>query len=363
MGPTTEPWFTRRRINVVTIGIVLTSAATTAAAQATLIRAAAFGDPLPTDTSRTQAPATRGSAVPSGVGWGAGRSVAPETRRRGGTQGILPAVAEVQVAWWANRYSTAYREQFVRAVVRGQPYGQMIAAKLRNAGLPGALIYLPVVESRFSELATSRAGAVGLWQFMPQTARLYGLRVDTWVDERRDPYRETDAAVRYLHDLYVTFGDWYLALAAYNAGNTRVIRAVRASGAWGNARAFWAAQDKLSRETRDYVPQLLGVARVGANPAQYGIVVPHVSPTPTLIRVLVPPASRLTTLAAVWGISLDELARFNPALNWAVTPPDRAYAVVVPRADAEAKRDRFLSLPRTMRVVSLQEIARITQTH
>ncbi|MGI8545975.1 MAG: lytic transglycosylase domain-containing protein [Gemmatimonadaceae bacterium] len=273
----------------------------------------------------------------------------------------LPDVAEAQVAHWATAYSTVYRESFVRAISRGQPYGQMIATKLRNAGLPGSLIYLPVVESRFSAIATSRAGAVGLWQFMPATARGYGLRVDVWVDERRDPYRATDAAVRYLRDLYANFGDWYLVLAAYNGGDGRVTRAVRSVGSKGSAHAFWAAQSELPRETREYVPQLLGVARVGANPSLYGVEIPAEPAQRELVRVMLPPASRLTALAAVWGISLDELARLNPALNWAATPPDRSSAVVVPSNGAEAKRDEFLALAPSARLLSSKEVSAIRQ--
>ena len=278
---------------------------------------------------------------------------------RSSGRSALPDVAEAQVEQWATAYSTTYRASFVRAISRGQPYGAMIAAKLRNAGLPGALIYLPVVESRFSASARSRAGAVGLWQFMAGTARGYGLRVDAWVDERRDPYRATDAAVHYLRDLHDTFGDWYLALAAYNSGDGRVTRAVRSSGSAGSVHAFWAAQGNLPRETREYVPQLLGVARVGANPGRYGVAIPDPSPERDLVRIILPPASRLTALAQVWGISLAEIAQLNPALNWAATPPDRNYAIIVPATNASEKRDQFLALPQDVRRLSAAEIARI----
>ncbi len=339
----------------------------TASAQAGMVWAVSFNGSI----------ASSPSAVASTVPLAGAPPVAPKVRVLAGDMPVhksaprrdglgsprssgLPDVAEAQVARWATAYSTVYKASFVRAISRGQPYGEMIATKLRNAGLPGALIYLPVVESRFSAGAKSSAGAVGLWQFMPSTARGYGLRVDTWVDERRDPYRATDAAVRYLRDLHRNFGDWYLALAAYNGGDGRVARAVRASGGKGSVHAFWAAQSELPRETRDYVPQLLGVARVGANPAKYGVVIPVESPSESLVRVMLPPASRLTALADVWGISLDEIARLNPALNWAATPPDRSYAVVVPSEQAASKRDVFMRLPLRVRILTRAEIARIS---
>ena len=142
---------------------------------------------------------------------------------------------------------------------------------------PGDLVYLALIESGFSNTATSRAKAVGMWQFMKGTAKLYGLRVDSWVDERRDPYRATDAAARHLRDLNRRFGSLYLAAAAYNAGSGKVSRGLIRlpdddSDSPNSDAAFFRLYDTklLRRETKDYVPKLIAAALIAKQPKRYG---------------------------------------------------------------------------------------------
>ncbi len=153
-------------------------------------------------------------------------------------------------------------------------YEGMIRERFQKEGLPADLVYLALIESGFSNTATSRARAVGMWQFMKGTAKLYGLRVDSWVDERRDPYRSTDAAARHLRDLTRRFGSLYLAAAAYNAGAGKVSRGLGrlpdddADSVNTDATFFRLYDTKLlRRETKDYVPKLIAAALIAKEPA------------------------------------------------------------------------------------------------
>lgn len=272
----------------------------------------------------------------------------------------LPYTAELQVKQWTDRYLTSHRSTLERAILRAQPWAPMIATRLRDAGLPAALVYLPVIESSYHPWARSSAGAVGLWQFMPATARELGLRITPWVDERRDPWRATDAAMRHLKSLArLHHGDWFTILAAYNAGSGRVGRATRMVQVSSWQQRYWAAQALLPAETRHYVPQLLAVTRIGSRPDAFGIRVPRDYRMPALHPVPLPPASRLDVLAQVWGVPVDVVAGWNPALRWAATPPNEYYTIRVPAtsgAEANAKLARYLKLPKSKRTLSAAQI-------
>jgi membrane-bound lytic murein transglycosylase D len=156
---------------------------------------------------------------------------------------------------------------------RKAKYSEMIAAKLEAKQMPQDLVYLAMIESEFNPNARSPVKAVGLWQFMSGTARQFGLRVGRRVDERKDPARETDAAVAYLSDLHERLGSWYLAAAAYNSGEGTVLRALQAvtGKSVGTDEDFFRILPQLPRETQDYVPKLIAAARIGNAPAKYGI--------------------------------------------------------------------------------------------
>ncbi len=150
-----------------------------------------------------------------------------------------------------------------------QYYFPLIEEELLREGLPVELRALPIIESALSPTAVSPMGAVGLWQFMPTTGKSYGLEINSLVDERRDPYRATQAACRYLKDLFAIYNDWSLAIAAYNCGPGNVNKAIARSG--GNGRTFWDIYDYLPRETRGYVPAFIGASYAYAYHRQHGI--------------------------------------------------------------------------------------------
>jgi membrane-bound lytic murein transglycosylase D len=203
----------------------------------------------------------------------------------------------------------------------------MIREVLRSRGLPEELAYTAMIESGFNPVAVSRMGAKGMWQFMAATARRYGLRVDSWIDERLDPAKSTVAAAAYLRDLYAMFGSWTLAQAAYNAGEMKVSRAIRATG----SSDFWtlAKTNHLMPETRHFVPAIQAVAHIAKDPGRYGF--EHSSSDPLAVEtVAVPAATDLRHLAARSGIALETLRTLNPVLVRAVTPPGPSWQLTVP---------------------------------
>jgi membrane-bound lytic murein transglycosylase D len=194
-------------------------------------------------------------------------------------------------------------------------------------GLPEELAFTAMIESGFNPIATSHAGARGLWQFMATTARRYGLRVDHWVDERLDPEKSTLAAAAYLRDLYNLFGSWFLAQAAYNAGEGTIARAIRATGSsdfWALARTSF-----LHSETKEFVPRILAATHIGREPIRYGFEPPQIS-APIEERVAVPGSTDLRSVSASSGIAIDTLRSMNPVLVRGMTPPGGAYELNVP---------------------------------
>jgi membrane-bound lytic murein transglycosylase D len=174
---------------------------------------------------------------------------------------------------WVKRLTTSLRGDFTTSLARMGKYDEMITAKLDARQMPRELIYLAMIESNFNPNARSKVGAVGLWQFMSATARQVGLTVKRGTDERKDPSDATDAALTYLSALHTQFGSWYLAAAAYNSGPGTVARALmKVTGkSQGTDEDFFRILPSLPRETQDYVPKLIASARVGSDPAKYGL--------------------------------------------------------------------------------------------
>jgi membrane-bound lytic murein transglycosylase D len=211
-------------------------------------------------------------------------------------------------------------------------YRPLIQGALAEHQLPADLIYLALIESGYRNEATSRAGAAGMWQFMPATARSYGLEVSAYVDERRDPIRSTYAAARHLADLHREFGSWHTAAAAYNAGQGRVGGTLnRTVGrARGSDLLYWQGRSRLPRETRDHVPKLLAAARVAGDPIAYGLN-PDTSAPPLRFREMrVPGGTALDTVAHRLGLMPSEVYRLNPHLVRKITPPGRRWPVRIP---------------------------------
>jgi len=248
----------------------------------------------------------------------------------------LPMEVNDRVETWVRRFLGRDRATFEEYLVREGLYGGMIRDRLRQRGMPEQLLYLAMIESGFSPTATSPMAASGVWQFMGPTARAYGLTVDSWVDERRDPVRATDAALDYLEELHEEFGSWYLAAAAYNAGAGRVKQALRRSGVagGGDERLYWEIIEHLPRETRSYVPKLLAAALLADEPEHFGFEVERSLPY-LFDQVLIPPSTPLRRVAEILDVSPSLMTELNPHLIRGQTPPDRSLMVRVPMGTSQ----------------------------
>jgi membrane-bound lytic murein transglycosylase D len=268
--------------------------------------------------------------------WASWFSASAEAQRRPAPRADrlpdYPIVMNREVQHFLDRFTGIRRAVVDRWVNRSGRYLDMIREALKEHGLPEDLAFTAMVESGFDPRAVSRAGAKGLWQFMAATARRYGLRVDSWVDERLDPEKSTLAAVAYLRDLYRQFGSWKLAQAAYNAGEVTVARAVRATG----SSDFWTlAQSRhLRRETKNFVPAIQAATMIGRDPTRYGFEVgQHVQSPVEVVRV--PPRTDLHRLARQARVPIERLRDLNPVLVKGTTPPDRAWDLRVPAGSEE----------------------------
>ena len=255
-----------------------------------------------------------------------------------------------RVEYYLARFQGPVRATFSEWLSRGTRYEPMIRAKLQAAGLPGDLTYLALIESGYNPHAYSRAAAVGMWQMMTATAKGVGLRVDWWVDERRDPVRSTDAAIRFLNYLHEQFGSLYLAAAAYNGGPGRVARGLsryadQLEGSTGEDVFFALAEHNYLRaETRDYVPKMIAAALVAKDPQRYGITL---QPRPVLEydTVRVGPETPLAAIAKAAGVSLDDVRDLNPHVLRGVTPPKDSLTVRLPVGRAEGFDSGYAELP------------------
>lgn len=184
----------------------------------------------------------------------------------------LPNLEHDRVDAWIKRFTTTQRGSFATYLSRMTKYEGMITRKLADRDMPRGLIYLALIESGFNPTAKSPVKASGLWQFMGPTAKEYGLTVSRKVDERNNPVRSTDAALRYLDKLHDRFGSWYLAAAAYNTGQGRVARIMKQETGQtrGTDQDYYRISHRLPQETRDYVPKMIAAARIGTDPERYG---------------------------------------------------------------------------------------------
>ena len=234
------------------------------------------------------------------------------------TPSDLPLMMTDQVAGFINYFSNRGRGTVERALARSGRYEDMIRRVLREQGVPQDLIYLAQAESGFHPLAVSRAGARGMWQFMGSRAKGYGLERSWWIDDRQDPEKATRAAAHHLKDLYNEFGDWYLAMAAYNSGPGTVQSAVKRTG----YADFWELYNRnvLPKETRNYVPIILAVTIMAKNPAQYGLdsVVKEKPAAYDTVKIDYPIDLRLA--AECVDATADDLLELNPSLLRMTTP-------------------------------------------
>ncbi|MEO7363634.1 MAG: transglycosylase SLT domain-containing protein [Gemmatimonadaceae bacterium] len=246
-----------------------------------------------------------------------------------------------RVAFYVNLFTQSSRSRFQERLHQGTRYEPMIRAKLKAGGIPEDMTYLAMVESGYDPNAYSSAAAVGMWQFMSSTARDVGLRVDWWVDERRDPALSTDAAIRFLRDLQNQFGSLYLAAAAYNGGPGRVSRgltrfAEEMEGAAGEDRFFALAEhDYLRSETKNYVPQIIAAALVGKEPVRYGFAYDTLAQY-AYDSVEVAAGTPLSAGATASAVDLSAIKELNPAVLRGMVPPTGSMWLRIPQNGAVA---------------------------
>jgi membrane-bound lytic murein transglycosylase D len=253
----------------------------------------------------------------------------------GDAEAAIPAVLNDHVRREIASFQGSERNEFLAGYQRSGIFRPLILAELRAAGLPEQLSWLPMVESWYKVRALSTARALGMWQFIPSTGYRFGLSRNDWVDERMDPEKSTTAALAYLTELHEMFGDWQTAIAAYNCGETRVLRTINQQRL-SYFDQFWDLYEQLPRETRRYVPRFLAVLEIVGDPAAYGfddLPIP-LDPLPEA-KVEFARSVRVAELEKSLGLVAGELAALNPELRSGVTP-DGAYPLRVPdRTDGE----------------------------
>jgi peptidoglycan lytic transglycosylase D len=262
-----------------------------------------------------------------------------------------------QVERYLRMFTGPAKDRIESRLERGTRYEPMIRAKLRDGGLPEDLYYLALVESGFDPNAYSRAAAVGMWQFMTSTGRDMGLRVDWWIDERRDPVRSTGAAVRFIKGLRDQFGSLYLAAAAYNGGPGRISRGLTRyaddlEGTSGEDLFFALAEkDYLRNETREYVPQLIAAALIAKEPARYGM---RIDPQPRFAydSVRVGAGIPLAAIAHAAAATTSQLQELNPQILRGMTPPRDSVMVRLPVGAADSFPVAFAALSKTERTAT-----------
>jgi membrane-bound lytic murein transglycosylase D len=247
----------------------------------------------------------------------------------GDADAAIPMVLNDHVRREIASFQGSERREFLAGFERSGLFRPRILAELRAAGMPEQLSWLPMVESWYKVRALSTARALGMWQFIPSTGYRFGLSRNDWIDERMDPEKSTTAALAYLTELHDMFGDWLTAIAAYNCGETRVLRTINRQHI-SYFDQFWDLYEQLPRETRRYVPRFLAVLEILRDPSAYGfddLPVP-LDPLPES-KVEIARSVRLAELEKNLGLAAGELAALNPELRSGVTP-DGLYRLRVP---------------------------------
>ncbi|HSY91974.1 MAG TPA: LysM peptidoglycan-binding domain-containing protein [Candidatus Binatus sp.] len=264
------------------------------------------------------------------------------------TRSDLPLMMTDQVAGYITYFSGRGRGVFERAFARSGRYHDMIVSTLKEEGVPQDLIYLAQAESGFHPLAVSRVGARGIWQFMASRGRGYGLHHNMWVDDRQDPEKSTRAAARHLKDLYNQFGDWYLAMAAYNSGPGTVQAAVKRTG----YADFWELyrRNVLPKETRNYVPIIMAMTIMTKNPSQYGLdqVAKDRPVDYDSVKISYPVDLRL--VAECVNSTPEELQELNPSLLRLTTPREGTFELHLPSGTRDEYATAIAAVPPDMRL-------------
>ncbi|MBI5599643.1 MAG: transglycosylase SLT domain-containing protein [Deltaproteobacteria bacterium] len=262
----------------------------------------------------------------------------------------VPVVINPAVENHIEYFQTRGRKVFLKWLERSEMYLSMIKETLSAAGLPEDLAYIGLIESGYNPYARSRAKAVGIWQFIPGTAKKYGLRVNWWVDERRNPEKATLAAANYLKNLYGMFDSWYLAAAGYNAGEGKVSRAIKKY----NTEDFWelaSHKKSLKSETKNYIPKYMAAMLIAKDPQSYGFTEINYMEPLAFEKVTVPGPTDLKVIAWAAGTTVEDITMLNPELLRWFTPPDYPdYQINIPAGKKEIFEERMSRVPRQERL-------------
>ncbi|MDP1666947.1 MAG: LysM peptidoglycan-binding domain-containing protein [Methylobacter sp.] len=260
----------------------------------------------------------------------------------------LPEIENERIQREINWY-LRHPAYLARVQQRAEPYLHLILNEIEAKNIPGELALLPIVESAFLPEAYSKSDASGLWQFIPATGRLYGLQQNAWYDGRRDVYASTKAATSFLKHLGETFdGDWYLALASYNYGKGNVRKAIEKNENLSLATDYWSLD--LPKETADYVPRLLAIAKIFANADKYNIDLQRIPNKPYCELVDVKSQLDLNKAAELANTPLNEFLKLNPGFNHSSTAPQGPHHLLIPVANAQSFKQNLAQLPYDERV-------------
>ena len=249
-----------------------------------------------------------------------------------------------ELNWYAK-----HQRYIDRVITRASPFMHFVLDEAEKRNLPTELVLLPVVESAYQAFAYSHGRAAGIWQFIPSTGKIYGLKQNWWYDGRRDVYASTQAALKYLTNLHREFkGNWLHALAAYNSGSGTVRRAIRKNKKLGKPTDFWNLD--LPKETRAYVPKLLALKRLIASPEAYGITLNCIDDTPYFEAVDINAQLDLAMAAEMAHLELDELYQLNPAFNHWATAPYGPHRLLIPVDNVEIFKQNLASIPLAERI-------------
>ncbi len=261
----------------------------------------------------------------------------------------IPLALNNKVEYFLYYFQTSGRQSFSRWLSRSSRYIPMMKEILKKEGMPEDLVYVAMIESGFQLHARSWANAVGPWQFISDTGRRYSLRIDQWVDERKDPVKATTAAALYLKELYSMFnGDWYLAAAGYNAGENKILRAINMY----NTKDFWEISrgSYLKRETKEYVPKLLAAAIIAKDPARYGFSDVAYLPAIEFETVKIPSRTDLELVAKLSGTTYETIRELNPDLRHWCTPPNYPdYTLKLPKGTKQLFDQEYAKIPEGQR--------------
>jgi membrane-bound lytic murein transglycosylase D len=263
----------------------------------------------------------------------------------------------VRTQRWIDYWTGVGAAEFAVYLTRMTRYADLVDAEIAARDLPKSLRYLPIIESGYFHSAQSSAGAAGLWQFMSGTARDVGLTVTPLIDERRDPARSTPKALAVLAEHRERFASWYLALAAYNAGPGRISGLLRRHAVFAKRgdSLYVALDERLPRETRDFIPKLLAASTLAGSPERYGFEVREAPPF-RFEEVHVPDATSVDVIAQAAGVSQDLIEALNPQLLRGFTPADREALVRVPPGRGAAFRRNYALIPADERVSFLEHV-------